>query len=305
MALAALKEFYEIAGSSPPGLREPSRGVAFRRDPKMPVLRRSDRSDVFRKKLSEIERKLTIDVDRWCAEMADMRINFAKSLRQLIALSPDTTKQLSDINKLIRHYDDGDAKRNEIIASIKRWIERQPPEAADRPPQDIVFFQDSCRRFIALLEQERDARRRFRNDLPGLRDELLASRYEKDEGFVRLAVNEAKRCYDRIMTIASLPKGWHDGEGEKVSERAIEIAKEFVGRRPEMAGILHIYPTIGGGILFEFEWGKWDLSLDILPTGTIELYGVKIDSDEAMEPLSFTGLGQTLMKEIDIRIGAK
>jgi hypothetical protein len=313
MALHALKQFYDVvAAMPPPGSRGRSKVLT------LPTLRRSDRSEVFRRKLAEIERKLTVDVDRWCAQMADARINFAKSVRELSARSPDVTKQLRDVDDLMKQYDVGDVKRNEIINAVESWIERQPPEVAGRPVEDIVFFQASSKRFVALLKQERDARRHFRNDLPGLKAKLLEGPPDffvegkigpsfgySDGGFGGLLLTDAMRCYDRIMEIASLPKGWHDGDGKKISTRAVAVAKEFVMQRPEMAGILYIYPTINGGILFEFEKGKWDLSLEILPSGTIELYGVRIDSDEVLEPLSFAALEPSLMKEINSRVGVQ
>jgi hypothetical protein len=311
MALAALRKAYELASEAPPALRPvPVTAVSFP-NLALPSAGNGSNAGEFRDTLIKIERRLAEDVDRWLAQMVDIHLAMAKSAREMFALSPVWPPlDRAPLDEIISQYDAGDKARKRVIQSLENEITRIPPDVGIRSAGEVEFFRASASRVIGLLEKERNARLQLRNFFSGLRDEAVRVRSPVEivqgvniEGYKALLMENARRCIQRIAEIAALPEGWHDGEGNKIGSPAIEIAYELVTKRPDLTGLFYIYPTTSGGIVFEFEFGGWDLSVEIASTGAIELYGVKTNDEEVLKPLSFFDLGPSLMKHINDRIG--
>ena len=312
MALAALRKAYELASEAPPALRPVSaRAVSFPNLALPPAGEGSNASE-FRDTLTKIERRLAEDVDRWLAQMVDIRLAMTRSTREIFALNPVWPPlDRAPLDKIISQYDAGDKARERVIRSLENEIARIPPDVAVRSVGDVEFFRASVIRVIGLLEKEKNARLQLCDFFSGLRDEAARVRAPVEivqgvniEGYKALLMDNARRCIQRIAEIAALPEGWHEGDGNKIGIRAIEIAYELVAKRPDLTGLFYIYPTFSGGIVFEFEIGGWDLSVEIASAGGIELYGVKANDEEVLEPLSFFDLGPSLMKHINDRTGA-
>ena len=107
----------------------------------------------------------------------------------------------------------------------------------------------------------------------------------------------------RLTELASLEPGWLDGAGERVQRRAIDQAFNLLRTRPSLASTSNIYPTPAGGVLLEFEVGGWDLSLECLPTGDLEFFGVEVEGSRELEPHQFAGVTHELLRELDARAG--
>jgi hypothetical protein len=313
MALAALHEYYEVAEATPiPGRisRPGGKIVAFPSGLPLPASKEDSRT--FRSKLAEMEKQLSVDVDRWCAQAEDLVLSFPKSVRRLIPLSPDMSNELKDIDKLIAQYDAGDQARMQIIGRLLASLPDPTPDAADRNQDDIKLYSQVVARSVLALEKERLARLRFRNVLPALRYEILAARPLVAPDILKRAgayhaqslMNEAFRLSKRVIEMQQLQSGWGEGSGERISEHAVRSALEFINAEPGLLPVLHVYAAEDGGVIFEFEHGKWDLSVEITPSGTVELYGVRTDSDEILEPMHFDDVGPRLMKQIHSRIAA-
>ena len=73
------------------------------------------------------------------------------------------------------------------------------------------------------------------------------------------------KCKTRLSEIGSLGAGWHDGTGELIGPKAIAAAERFLLKRPSLCARYKIYPTEGGGVLFEFDHEGWDFSVEFGP----------------------------------------
>jgi hypothetical protein len=111
------------------------------------------------------------------------------------------------------------------------------------------------------------------------------------------------RCRSRLTELRTLVTGWHNGMGVPVAPEALSAAERFLSKRPSLCAVYKIYPTEGGGVLFEFESNDWDFSIEFASDGSVEMYGVHLNHVDVMEPSSFSEVGAEFMKEFDIRVG--
>jgi hypothetical protein len=109
-------------------------------------------------------------------------------------------------------------------------------------------------------------------------------------------------CKRRLAELRGFEAGWHNGSGAAVNTAALAVAERFLEKRPVLARAYHIYPTLAGGVLFEFENNGWDFSVEFGPGGTVEMYGVQIVGPEEMEPQTFDNLNSAFVDLFDTRI---
>ena len=128
--------------------------------------------------------------------------------------------------------------------------------------------------------------------------------YDVDLIDAELAEN-LENCRHRVDELRGLAAGWHDGGGEAISLKAVDAATALLAKRPDLASAYRIFPTLSGGVTFEFETGGWDLSVELAPDGGSELYGVKLDGPEEIEPQAFADLGDAFFAAFDERIGRR
>ena len=110
------------------------------------------------------------------------------------------------------------------------------------------------------------------------------------------------KCRARLKALTALEAGWHDGEGLAVSKGASELADSFLTKRPIHSSAYRIYPTDGGGLLFEFIRCGWDYSLEFNADGSIEMYGIQVDGPDEMEPEVFEQLNESFFGVFDARM---
>ena len=111
-----------------------------------------------------------------------------------------------------------------------------------------------------------------------------------------------QRCRSRLDEFRKLDNGWHDGAGVKISDHAFAAADKMLQKRLTLAGVYRIYPTVLGGILFEFEWNGWDYSIEFSPDGSLEFYGIQIDGDEELDVHAFAELNEEFFALLDGRL---
>jgi len=110
------------------------------------------------------------------------------------------------------------------------------------------------------------------------------------------------RCVLRLDELAELKSGWHGNEeGEAISMAAREAAESFLHLRSKYLETYRIYPTLEGGVLIEFIASGWDLSVEFLPEGAVQLYGIETNGDGEFEPIEFSGLNDDFLAEFDLR----
>ena len=110
------------------------------------------------------------------------------------------------------------------------------------------------------------------------------------------------RCMERLTDLGILNDGWHDGQGSAPSDEAIKAARDLLRQRPSLAGALTVFPTLGGGVLLEFEVHGWDYSVEIEADGAVEFLGVQVKGTEELEPVRFKDTGKDFLAKLDTRV---
>ena len=111
------------------------------------------------------------------------------------------------------------------------------------------------------------------------------------------------RCRARLTGFRELRDGWHDGDGMAISEEAFTAADRFLSKRPNRVSAYKVYPTPDGGILFEFEHGEWDWSVELAASGSVEFYGVQIDGEGELSPQGYPAIDDAFLKLFDEKTG--
>jgi hypothetical protein len=112
------------------------------------------------------------------------------------------------------------------------------------------------------------------------------------------------RCRTRLAELSRIQAGWLDGSGAAVDAAAVAAAESFLSKRPFLATAYRIYPTMSGGILFEFERNGWDFSVEFNVDGSIEMYGVQINGEGEMQPHNFSLMNDEFISLFDARTNA-
>ena len=112
-------------------------------------------------------------------------------------------------------------------------------------------------------------------------------------------------CRDRIASLVSLRDGWHDGSGKSPTDAAAATASRLLARKPGMAGSYRIFPTDIGGLLFEFSCRGWDYSIEIGPTGMVEIYGTGTAGDKEMDTEALDGSSEEFARQFALVTGGR
>lgn len=113
--------------------------------------------------------------------------------------------------------------------------------------------------------------------------------------------NRLEESKSRLADFHRLAGGWYNGDGEKISPRAIRAAETFLIRRPTFAETYGLFPTEGGGVLVEFQTNGWDISVEFYASGEIEIFGVEIDGRAEFFSPKYQDLGDDFFAEFDRR----
>lgn len=109
------------------------------------------------------------------------------------------------------------------------------------------------------------------------------------------------KLFDRLVHLSTLPDGWLDGKGKSVTSHATETAGYFIALSHHTAESYRLYPSEVGGLLVEFEWGGWDYTVECLPDGRLEMYGISLTDDTEMLPTTFETVDSDFIKEFSSR----
>lgn len=109
---------------------------------------------------------------------------------------------------------------------------------------------------------------------------------------------------ERINYISTLEPGWFDGEGLKISDLAIKNAKSFINRRRWISEEMLIFPTPEGGINFEFDSGAWDYTVEVCNDGSVIFYGLEVNGDGSMDPVTLPDLDEEFMDVFDSKVNS-
>jgi hypothetical protein len=116
-----------------------------------------------------------------------------------------------------------------------------------------------------------------------------------DEGIA----GDFERCKNRLDELAKLNDDW-DGEGAiAIRDSVIEAAKKLLAARPHLCSKYKIFPTAVGGILLEFEYGTWDISVEFDADAGIEIFGIEIDGAGEFQTNRFPAMNQEFLNEFD------
>lgn len=115
---------------------------------------------------------------------------------------------------------------------------------------------------------------------------------------IGLIDDEMERRQQRLIFIEALKDGWHDGDGSAPSPIALSHANTFVIGIPSDLSNLKIFPTVTGGILFEFVASGWDYSVEVHESGRVEFFGIEIEGVGESDIREFDGITEELLEEI-------
>jgi hypothetical protein len=87
---------------------------------------------------------------------------------------------------------------------------------------------------------------------------------------------ELQQCRVRLDELSRLTDGWDGDATYAVTGAAFAGANQFLGLQPQPGNHYWIFPTVQGGLLFEFEEGNWQLAVEFLTSGEVEFFGVEI-----------------------------
>lgn len=110
---------------------------------------------------------------------------------------------------------------------------------------------------------------------------------------------QLKRCRDRLNQIASLPDGWHDGDGKAPTGEAVSSASRFLGHRVALCEHYRLYPTDEGGVLFEMDVKGWDLSIEFAADGKVNIYGIEIGGDRAIDEITYDAVDEAFFSKFN------
>ena len=107
----------------------------------------------------------------------------------------------------------------------------------------------------------------------------LSKSAPRDTGF-----GGSNETNSRLAEISRLVSGWLDGEGEQVSQNVITLAS-VIGEKLAERGVINpsIYPTIEGGVVFEWARGPWEMSIEVKPDLTLLSVQVHVDTGTITE----------------------
>jgi hypothetical protein len=97
--------------------------------------------------------------------------------------------------------------------------------------------------------------------------------------------------------------GWHDGAGIGPSMAAVSNAMRFLEVRFSFCDLYRIYPTDTGGVIFELRIKNWDVSLEFLSDGKVQLDGLEIVGEQEVGPSIYDGISNQLLADFDGLVG--
>jgi len=99
----------------------------------------------------------------------------------------------------------------------------------------------------------------------------------------------------RIAALSRLEDGWHYGEGRQPTAAALSAAEEFVREKPVWCSDARAFPTFDGGIQLAMNIGPWDVEIEMLPEGGVEVYAEALNDQMA----TFQQLGPDVYAALD------
>ncbi len=103
----------------------------------------------------------------------------------------------------------------------------------------------------------------------------------------------------RLSELAALPPNWNDEDAPVISPLALNLARQLLSLRPQLTGVSDLFPSPDGGVLIEYVRGSWDLSVEISPTGTLEIFGFEIGGSLKLYPLPYLTISVEFLEVLD------
>ena len=107
-----------------------------------------------------------------------------------------------------------------------------------------------------------------------------------------------KRCEDRLRELRNLNPDWYDEDSVAPTSKALDDAGKILKTIPKLAESTLIFPTPVGGVLFEYECGGWDYSVEIDADGKIEIFGIEIEGTNDLPLRLFEQVDKVALQKI-------
>lgn len=102
-----------------------------------------------------------------------------------------------------------------------------------------------------------------------------------------LAPGRLAHLQSRLNELGDLPPGWDDKGSPPIGMLALSTTRDLLMSHPTIGDRADLFPTAAGGVLVEFLLNGWDLSIEVQPNGTLELYGFEIGTKKEILPTTF------------------
>lgn len=107
------------------------------------------------------------------------------------------------------------------------------------------------------------------------------------------------RMLDRLAHLESFSDGWYDGDGLGITPAAAEGARSLITKLSSVGYRSYIYPTLEGGVTFEFKRWAADLCIECLPDGKFELTGLLSDGETELDCIVYESMNDDIVRDFE------
>ena len=225
--------------------------------------------------------------------------NFSENKNEVIQWAFESTEaaikiyieQIEEAKKKLKEKED-----NIFLHEANKDLEKLKAAYPDYKEQKEITQIDSEKLFVEI-ENSNNIRKEI-----DVYDKVTFNEVIPVENGVEAAMHKSKL---RLNDISKLSSGWRNGKGHGTVASTVAMALKFINKRPSITPNLKFYPNDKGGVVAEIEQGGWDISVEFLPEGSIEMYGFEIDGENDFDPINFASMSDDFFARFDKQIGLK
>lgn len=103
----------------------------------------------------------------------------------------------------------------------------------------------------------------------------------------------------RLAELAALPSNWNDDGAPPISASALQVTRQLLAQRRPLIGLSVIFPSPDGGVLIEYVRGVWDLTVEVSPDGSLEIFGFEIGGTLKLYPRPYSHISPEFLDVLD------
>ena len=103
----------------------------------------------------------------------------------------------------------------------------------------------------------------------------------------------------RLAELEALPADWNDDGAPPIAALALALTRQLLALRPPLIRLGELFPSPEGGVLVEYVRGAWDLTVEVSPDGTVEIFGFEIDGNLKLFPHPYPSMNAEFLEAFD------